>query len=234
MSSRCSLGSDEKEKFDATAFRDSIIAGILDSQGDLELLSRFLDTSGNKLDYRRYGEALFDILIAGGLLAPGGNIIEDKDTIDKDLCRTEHSVFGRDKDLESVRAYAQVITKLIRRFKYLEKTLEEDLKKIVVFLKAFTPEQREALAKLCALLIAGGQISPTILSAALQDHLVKDGIAADFLINILKVWQAEKDASQVWTALRKALLDTKLLDFFPSSKRTQVCIVGIVWIASCG
>jgi len=211
---------DEKEKFDATAFRDSIIAGIIESQGDLELLSRFLDTSGNKLDYRRYGEALFDILIAGGLLAPGGNIIEDAN-VDKELCRTEHSVFGRDGDIEAVRAYAQVITKLIRRYKYLEKTLEEDLKKIIVFLKAFTPDQRDKLAKFTGLLVAGGQIPPTILSAALQDHLVKDGIASDFLISVLKAWQSERDASQVWTALRKSALDSKLLDFFASSKRTQ-------------
>lgn len=217
-----SVGSaDEKEKFDATAFRDSIIAGIVETQGDLELLSRFLDTSGNKLDYRRYGESLFDILIAGGLLAPGGNIIEDKDTIDKELCRTEHSVFGRDSDIETVRAYAQVITKLIRRYKYLEKTLEEDLKKIIVFLKAFTPDQRDKLAKFCGLLVAGGQIPPTILSAALQDHLVKDGIASDFLIHVLKTFQSEKDAAQVWTALRKSSLDSKLLDYFPTSKRTQ-------------
>jgi hypothetical protein len=27
-----------------------------------------LDVAGNKLDYRRYGEALLEILIAGGLL----------------------------------------------------------------------------------------------------------------------------------------------------------------------
>ena len=200
--------SDEKEKFDATAFRDSIFAGINESSGDLESLSKFLDISGNKLDYRRYGEPLFDILIAGGLLAPGGNIVDDPTG---DQTRTEHSVFGRDGDDESIKAFAQVITKLIRRYKYLEKTLEEDLKKIVVFLKAFSFEEREKLAKFCAILLSGGQINTYILSAALQDHLVKDGIASEFLINVLKVWQAEKDANQVWTALRKSNLDSKIL-----------------------
>jgi hypothetical protein len=210
---------DEKEKFDATAFRDSIFAGINESSGDLELLSKFLDTSGNKLDYRRYGEPLFDILIAGGLLAPGGNIVEDPAV--PELTRTETSVFARSGDDESIKAYAQVITKLIRRYKYLEKTLEEDLKKIIVFLKAFTVDEREKLAKLCAILLSGGQINTYILSAALQDHLVKDGIASEFLINVLKVWQSEKDANQVWTALRKSSLDSKLLDFYPTSKRTQ-------------
>lgn len=60
--------SDEKEKYDPTGFRDSIIQGLDKAGTDLEAISKFLDTAGSKLDYRRYGEALFDILIAGGLL----------------------------------------------------------------------------------------------------------------------------------------------------------------------
>lgn len=103
----------------------------------------------------------------------------------------------------------------------MEKTLEEDINKIIVFLKAFTTDERLKLAKLCAILISGGQIPTHILNSTLQDHLVKDGIAADFLINVLKIWQNEKDANTVWTALRKSNLDSKLLDFYPTSKRTQ-------------
>lgn len=63
---------DEKEKYDPTGFRDTIIAGLNSAGNDLEAVYKFLDASGSKLDYRRYGEALFDILIAGGLL---GNLL---------------------------------------------------------------------------------------------------------------------------------------------------------------
>lgn len=59
---------DEKEKFDPTGFRDAVIAG-LEKAEDLEQIFKYLDIAGNKLDYRRYGEVLFDILIAGGLLS---------------------------------------------------------------------------------------------------------------------------------------------------------------------
>ena len=31
-------------------------------------VSKFLDSAGSKVDYRRYGETLFDILFAGGIL----------------------------------------------------------------------------------------------------------------------------------------------------------------------
>lgn len=59
---------DEKEKYDPVGFRDSVLAGIAEAGEDLESIYKFLDSAGSKLDYRRYGEALFDILIAGGLL----------------------------------------------------------------------------------------------------------------------------------------------------------------------
>lgn len=59
---------DEKEKYDPTGFRDAIIQGLNESGTDLELVSKFLDTAGSKLDYRRYGETLFDIILAGGIL----------------------------------------------------------------------------------------------------------------------------------------------------------------------
>lgn len=60
---------DEREKYDPSGFRDSILVGLDKAGPDLEAVSKFLDSAGSKLDYRRYGEALFDILIAGGLLS---------------------------------------------------------------------------------------------------------------------------------------------------------------------
>ena len=59
---------DEKEKYDPVGFRDSVLAGFTEAGVDLESIYKYLDAAGSKLDYRRYGEALFDILIAGGLL----------------------------------------------------------------------------------------------------------------------------------------------------------------------
>lgn len=59
---------DEKERYDPIGFRDAIISGLDKCSNDFEAISRYLDNAGNKLDYRRYGECLFDILIAGGIL----------------------------------------------------------------------------------------------------------------------------------------------------------------------
>lgn len=69
---------DEKEKYDPSGFRDYIVVGLNAAGSDVDAIYKFLDSAGSKVDYRRYGEALFDILIAGGLLGKynmgGGNI----------------------------------------------------------------------------------------------------------------------------------------------------------------
>ena len=62
------LISDEKKQYDPTGFRDAILEGLDAAGDDLEAVSKFLDVSGSKLDYRRYGVNLIEILIAGGLL----------------------------------------------------------------------------------------------------------------------------------------------------------------------
>lgn len=223
---------DEKEKFDPQGFRDQILLGIKETNGDLEALSKYLDVAGSKLDYRRYGEPLCDILIAGGLLAPGGTLITDGPLVpDAKLTTTstttEVCVFGRPSDDESIRAFTQVFVRLIRRYKYLEKSLEEDLKKIVVFLRAFTPDDRLKLAKVFAYLLASGHITVSPLKTLLErDELVKEGLAFQFLLDCLAAWQSEKDAPNVWASLRKSSLDSKLLEFLPLSKRNQESFSG--------
>lgn len=93
---------DEKEKYDPTGFRDAVILG-LEKAEDLEQISKFLDTAGNKLDYRRYGEVLFDILIAGGLLVPGGSISQDGEKPYTTAC-----IFAASEDMDSMREQEQV------------------------------------------------------------------------------------------------------------------------------
>ena len=98
---------DEKEKYDPTGFRDAVLLGLEKAGNDLEAISKYLDTAGSKLDYRRYGEALFDILIAGGLLVPGGSIAQDGDK----PVKTTACVFEQPEDMESMRNFEQVLKK---------------------------------------------------------------------------------------------------------------------------
>ena len=130
-------------------FCDSVIAGLaragvgvggidlkdLEVKVDLGEVSKFLDTAGNKLDYCKYGEVLFEILISGGLLAPGLKIQLDgeKGGVKTRVCIIQDAV-----NFERVRAWDQVIIKLMRRYKYLEKMLSKEMRKILVYLRVFS------------------------------------------------------------------------------------------------
>ncbi|KAK9508398.1 hypothetical protein O3M35_005969 [Rhynocoris fuscipes] len=208
---------DEKEKYDPTGFRDSILVGLEKAGPDLEAVSKFLDTAGSKLDYRRYGEALFDILIAGGLLVPGGQIAQDGDK----QCKTTSCIFAAPCDIASLRNYEQVFTKLMRRYKYLEKMFEDEMRKVLVFLKGFTELERTKLARMTALWIANGSVPPNVLQVLINEHLVKDNLALEFLLEVLVTWKQERGLTSLTSGLKRGGLEGKLMDFFPSNKRTD-------------
>uniref|UniRef100_A0AAY4CP14 eIF5-mimic protein 1 n=1 Tax=Denticeps clupeoides TaxID=299321 RepID=A0AAY4CP14_9TELE len=199
---------DEKEKFEPTVFRDTIVLGLNETAGDLEAIAKFLDVTGSRLDYRRYADTLFDILIAGSMLAPGGTRIDDGDRSKV----TKHCVFTTEETHSAVRSYAQVFNKLIRRYKYLEKAFEDEIKKLLLFLKAFTESEQTKLAMLTGILLATGTLPPAILTSLFSDNIVKEGISASFAVKMFKAWMAEKDASAVTSALVG-------MELFPANKQ---------------
>ncbi|GCC36954.1 hypothetical protein chiPu_0015454 [Chiloscyllium punctatum] len=204
---------DEKEKFEPTQFQDSIIQGLNENGSDLEAVAKFLDSSGAKLDYRRYAETLFDILVAGGMLAPGGTLADN-------VTRTDVCVFAAQENLETIRAYAQVFNKLIRRYKYLERGFEEEIKKLLLFLKGFTESERTKLAMLTGILLGNGTLSSSILSSLFNENLVKEGVSAAFAVKLFKSWISEKDINAVAGSLRKVNMDNRLLELFPANKQS--------------
>jgi len=208
---------DEKEKYDPNAFRDSIIAGLGECGGDLDQVSKYLDKEGSKLNYRRYAEVLFDTLFAGGILAPGGFIVESTDP-DKPS-RSDVCVFRWDGEIEKLRNFYDVFYKLIRRYKYLEKAFEDDLKKILMFQKGFMPEERVKLAKITGIILANGLCTSKILLSLFEDHLVKEGISVEFAAVMFSTWLQEKDIGSIVTSLKKQQVDTRLMEIFPQNKR---------------
>jgi len=209
---------DEKEKYDPSAFRDSILQGFNEAGVDLEQVSNFLDKSGSRLDYRRYAETLFDILFAGGILAPGGSIVEDADPTK--VSRTDICVFSSSEDVEGLKEYYTIFNKLIRRYKYLEKSFFEEIKKLIVFLKWFGPGERHKLGMITGLFLANGLGTPNLLLPMFEDHLIKDGIALDFATVVFKTWLKEKEFAHMNGAIKRSQLDNKLWNLFPVNKRT--------------
>lgn len=212
---------DEKEKYDPTAFRDAIIQGLNETGSDLEQVSNFLDKAGSRLDYRRYAEPLLDVLFAGGILAPGGSIQGIEDAEPNKPCRTDVCVFRADDDVESIKAYYEVFYKLIRRYKYLEKSYIAEMNKLVVFLRGFQEDERAKMAKLYGISLANGLGNASCLSSLFEDHLVKDGLSVSFATDMFKIWLEMKDIQHISTTLRRAELQGTLMNLLPVNKRTQ-------------
>lgn len=210
---------DEKVKHDPVAFRDSLLRGFGEAGEDLDALSKYLDTAGNKLDYKHYGETLFDVLIAGGILAPGGSVLEEAEEgkpFKTDLC-----VFQSDPDLAALSKWAQVFTKLIRRYKYLEKMFFEEIKKIISFMHGFSDANRTRLARMMVLWIVDGHLPPSVLQLMLKEHLIKDMVAANFIVEFFVTWLKAKDMSSLKATLKKGQLEHRLMEFLPANKQTE-------------
>jgi len=227
---------DEKQVNNPTGFRDSVIEGLSKTglEGsditenevgvDLDAVFKFLDTAGNKLDYRRYGEVLLEILIAGGLLAPGGTYQND----DGEYAQTRACIFQDASDLDRAKAWDHhVFVKIMRRYKYLEKMLVEEMMKILVYLKGFSEEHRLRLARVTALWVCSGLLPQNTLQVIINEHQVKEGVALDFMLEILRVIKTEKGATSVLSLLKKSGLDNNLDQLFPTNKRTAENIKNI-------
>lgn len=91
-------------------------------------------------------------------VVPGGSIAQDGP-----LCKTKACVFEAPADLASLRNYEQVFVKLMRRYKYLEKMFEDEMKKVLVFVKGFNDQERIKLARMTALWMCNGSVPPTVL-----------------------------------------------------------------------
>lgn len=79
----------------------------------------------------------------------------------------------------------QVFFKLIRRYKYLEKPFQDELTKLILFLRGFQEEEREKLAITYGIILASGLGNAACLSSLFEDHLVKDGEYGKFWLIVV-------------------------------------------------
>lgn len=56
----------------------------------------------------------------------------------------------------------------MRRYKYLEKLLEEEMKKVLVYIKGFNDSERVKLARMTALWISNGSVPPVVLNSLIN------------------------------------------------------------------
>ncbi|XP_011404029.1 PREDICTED: basic leucine zipper and W2 domain-containing protein 1-like [Amphimedon queenslandica] len=209
---------DEKVKYDAESFADTVISKLNETDGSPEALSTVLAKEGETLDYRRYAESLLEILIAGGILAPGGKVESDQPS---SFC-----VFLATPTVTGLKLYLQVLTNLLRRYRYLQKQVKDTISKVINYLKAFTERQRQCLAIYTALCITEGILTQDVinnlfLNVLCAEHLMKEDLGLSFTIVLFRTWIEEKGIINVGSVLRKTKLENQLLNILPLSRRTE-------------
>jgi hypothetical protein len=98
---------------------------------------------------------------------------------------------------------------------------EEEMKKVLIFIRGFQPIERVKLARMTALWIANGAVPPNVLTVLNNEHLIKDSIALDFLMELFVTLKQEKGVPALITALKKGQLENRFMDFFPLNKRSE-------------
>ncbi|CEP15834.1 hypothetical protein [Parasitella parasitica] len=206
-------------KHEPEAFRDQLVAILkTKKEGDFEAISLELDTLGNTLDYRKYGDSLFEILITGGILEPGG-------IIDDDAERCPFCIFAAEDDASVIKKYIEVFSKLTRRYKYLQRIFGETLVNILQFTNKWQPDENSKLAKSTGFFISNQTVSCSVLNVLLKDYLVKDGHSLNFVTTVFRTVLDEQNIKQLGRFLASERLNSRIIEFFPPNKREEDCLV---------
>jgi hypothetical protein len=81
-------------------------------EGDFDSFATKLVQAGATLEFLKYADALFEILLVGGLIQPGGGYIDDGAPV------SPFTVFNAKDpiDVDDIKKYIEVLNKLIRRY----------------------------------------------------------------------------------------------------------------------
>jgi len=206
-------------KHEPEVFRDNLLAQLKTVKGgDSEAISSKLDILGNTLDYRKYGDSLFEILITGGILEPGG-------ILDDDAERSPFCIFAAEDEASVIKKYVEIFNKLIRRYKYLQRIFGETLQNILQFINKWSAEENSKLAKATGFFISNQLITTSVLKVLLKDYLVKDGHSLDFTTTVFRTVLTEQNIEQLGRNLTSEGLNSRIIDFFPPNKRDEDCLV---------
>ncbi|KAI7841114.1 hypothetical protein COHA_005339 [Chlorella ohadii] len=168
-----------------------------------------------ELDFSRYGDTLFEVAFVGARLTTGGSVATEGKKLDI-------NVLACPADAEAILPWIKWFQSMIRRRPFLVKALENVLQKFVMGLEFYDDEGRHkiaiALARCFSLKV--GILPESILPKMLVDRLVLKGTVLQFATEFFKEFLACDTLEHLMEILRKARLDSQMLEFFPPQKRT--------------
>lgn len=153
----------------------------------------------------------------GGLLQPGGSYLDDKRSPVYILQPDD----APDAFNDGVKGMIEVLKRVMQRYKYLQKPLEENfLPGVLSYLPKWDVRSREKLAEATALLTIELQISSRCLQSLAKEHVVKDNVSLNFLTAFIKTYLSRQSIDQFGSTLRRSGLKS-ILAVFPLQIRDR-------------
>lgn len=115
--------------------------------------------------------------------------------------------------------YSIFLLHRVFRIKYL---FQDEIKKILMFVKYFQPSDRKKLSAMLSLWIANASVPFNTILVLNNSHLVKDHLALDFLIDMFKAWRQDKGVTSLYLAIKKSNIESHLTSFIPDTKQSQL------------
>lgn len=203
-------------KHEPTVFRDQLYKYLETvPEGDFDSFTTKLIQAGSTLEFLKYADALFEIILVGGLLQPGGSYYDDGAPI------SPFTIFNAKEpaEIEDLKKYVEVLNKLIRRYKYLQKPLEESaLPGTLQYIHRWSPAQKDKLAMTTGLLLAQGLASASSLQSLTKDHLIKNDVSINVFTLVVRAYLTEQSMDHLSLTLKKGGVKDLLL-FFPTNRR---------------
>ncbi|KAJ7594029.1 hypothetical protein C8J56DRAFT_426238 [Mycena floridula] len=203
-------------KHEPAVFRDQLYKHLeAIPEGDFDSFATKLVQAGSTLEFLKYADTLFEIILVGGLIQPGGSYVDDGAPV------SPFTIFSAKEpaDVNDMKKYIEVLNKLIRRYKYLQKPLEESaLPGILQYIHRWSAHQKDKLAMATGLLLSQGLIGAGCLQALTKDHLIKNDVSISVVTLIFRTVLVDQSIDQLSAALKKGGIKD-LLPFFPPNRR---------------
>ncbi|KAF7985038.1 hypothetical protein HWV62_8869 [Athelia sp. TMB] len=203
-------------KHEPGVFRDQLYKHLETvPENDFDSFATKLVQAGGTLEFLKYADALFEILLVGGLIQPGGSYVDDGAPV------SPFTIFNAKEpaNVDDIKKYIEVLNKLIRRYKYLQKPLEESaLPGLLQYIHRWSPAQKDKLSIATGLLISQGLANASCLQALTKDHLVKNDVSVGVVTLVFRAYLVDQPMDHLAGTLKRGGVKD-LLAFFPPNRR---------------
>ncbi|KAH7825559.1 putative translation factor [Monocercomonoides exilis] len=211
---------DVKTIANPTGFKETLSAIVEQSMAPDDVF-KLCDQYEDELDFRRYDEYFWDLFLAGGTGACIGKFEDDVTPINQSFFGIEKKELPKPQELK-----AEIVTLLrefVRRKPFLEPTLQKVIEMLLNSSSLLEEKYQTATKSLVAHLLACRILRRECLQAMLRNEAaIESGQMLQQLTGIFKALQTEcnQEVSAIVKLLNEGKIMNRLMDFFPSPKRT--------------